>query len=186
MNALDDLVLDRVLPLLYATEIKSHLNARRFLFVVVDKHFEAHDSPVKCTFARLYPHHKSIDFKEFKDVEENSPLRCLSGSVEYTELVHRLDKLRDVSIERIALIDASCPLMNKDKDKDNKKLVSQYAVTGQPGMVLLFHTTNEPSEYVDNGNLLSAIITFNTMIVPEFTSMTSVPVFEARPVVHLS
>lgn len=168
LETLGDLNLVRIRANVYAARIKTNTNVKRYMFVVVDQ-----DMAKSEQMRDLLRTYKSIQFKEFADLPEDSVLHTVTSAetIDYSDLVQRLASLRGHELVRTAIVP-----VDQQRDK-----VSQYAfASGRDGMVLLFHKTQDDYEFVDRGNLLSAIVTFNTLLYPEFTPISTLPVYEVN------
>jgi hypothetical protein len=137
------------------------------------------------TLAQLYAVSgiQSIQFVQFDPAAATSDSSDNDGSttlllltvqctVDYTDLVSRLAPARDIILKRRAV--TTDPATNRN--------VSEYYFPVEKNStctVMLFHTTDNDEEYVDTGNLLSTIITFETLIYPEYRPLYKLPVYRA-------
>lgn len=169
-DTLGGLTVARVRPGLYALRVKCMLNVYRFMFVTIaagtDPPLTEGDEEAVCLVADLLPFAKSVQFVEFPTVD--GYLAGVAAVCDYTTLVEMLEPLRHVGMKRVAT--------TVDTSTGKGQKVSEY--TSDMGTVMLFHTTDSDHEYVEHGNLLAGIITFNTLVYPDkYRSVYTLPVY---------
>jgi len=129
----------------YVCECKSMLRKdKNYLFVIGTKDIISIGANVRIEDIR------NISCVQFRTFQEPILQKVLSNKIELETI------LSSVPIKRY----------NISKDENNNK-VSEYLFeyNGKPYNAHLFHTTDSDFEYVPDGNLYSAIITWNTMII---------------------
>lgn len=163
LSLLGDVQVSQVREEMYAVRVHSQLqNVYRFIFITCD--CTGANTTGIVTIQEIIPITKSIQFIEF-DAEPEFGSRL--PTIDYVTLVAKLDPIRKISIKRFNIV-------NKPDSGSTK--ISEYE--SPEGTVLLFHKTESDFEYVPNGNLLAAVITFNTLIYPEeYRSIYSLPVY---------
>lgn len=129
----------------YACECKTMLRKdKNYLFVIGTKDIISIGSNVRIEDVNT----TCIQFRTF---QEPILQKVLSNKIDLENI------LSSIPIKRY----------NISKDENGNK-ISEYLFehNGKPYNAHLFHTTDSDFEYVPDGNLYSAIITWNTMIIP--------------------
>lgn len=129
----------------YACECKSMLRKdKNYLFIIGTKDIISIGANVRMEDIT------NISCVQFRTFQEPILQKVLSNKIELETI------LSSVPIKRY----------NVSKDENSNK-VSEYLFeyNGKPYNAHLFHTTDSDFEYVPDGNLYSAIITWNTMII---------------------
>lgn len=129
----------------YACECKSMLRKdKNYLFIIGTKDIISIGANVRMEDIN------NISCIQFRTFQEPILQKVLSNKIELENI------LSSVPIKRY----------NISKDENGNK-VSEYLFeyNGKPYNVHIFHTTDSDFEYVPDGNLYSAIITWNTMVI---------------------
>lgn len=129
----------------YACECKSMLRKdKNYLFIIGTKDIISIGANVRMEDIN------NISCIQFRTFQEPILQKVLSNKIELENI------LSSVPIKRY----------NISKDENGNK-VSEYLFeyNGKPYNVHIFHTTESDFEYVPDGNLYSAIITWNTMVI---------------------
>lgn len=130
----------------YACEFKTLLNKEKhYMFIMGDLNVIPIGSNVQIEDI------ENIKCIQLRTFDEPIVQQVLKTSLEFEP------KCSSIAIKRY----------NISTDKNNKK-ISEYMFNYERRVynVNLFHTTDSDYEYVPEGNLLSALITWNTMIIP--------------------
>lgn len=132
---------------MYACEARSLLQKeRRYMFAFGEPNMISVGSHVRLSDIN------GLTCLQFRTFDEPIEQHVLPGLVEFDP-----DCLT-VAIKRYAI----------SKDVDNKTKISEYMFEhdGQPMNVHLFHSSDSDFEFMPDGNLLSALLTWDTLLVP--------------------